>query len=553
MLAVSVMSAAYAAVIYWTGGFEVEVLGRKLRSRAWARPAAVAVAFLLLSTALALRRSTAAASKTWAWLNSSGAAAVLTTIAIGWTLVAGFGFGTFAAGGSDSYCYVSQAHLFAKGELTEEVSRRAEFSWRDADVTLIPLGYRPAAAPGRMAPVCPPGFSLLMAAVFPIGDRAMFVLVPLFGAVILLCTAVIGRQLGQTLSGAAAALLLSVSPTFLLMVFAPMSDVPATALWMAALVVAFSVAESSMASTAAGILAGLAILTRPNLAPLAMIPCAVLLSRKGWKHGMWYGVPVAAAAAIVAWMHTERFGDPLRSGYGESGELFALSHVAANARSYAVRMTALYTPLVWLSAGAPFVLWRRSSRSFILAIVGIIAGTWIAYLLYLPFDAWFFTRFLLPAIPLMLLLSAVVALSFIEHVPLWARTPTAIALVLVMTLVLLEESRRRGVFTSAGDEQKYPRAAAFVRDTLPPSYVLARQHSGSIRLYAGRPTIRWDAIGGDQLDLVVQQLRSIGTEVHVVVDDDEWTPFTTHFAGQAATARLRQLAVFGQTRVYVVE
>ena len=277
ILAVSVMSAAYAAVIYWTGGFEADVLGRTLRSRAWERPAAVAVAFLLLATAFELRRSTAGASKVWAWLNSSRAAAFLTTIAIGWTLVAGFRFGTFAAGGSDSYCYVSQAHLFAKGQLTEAVSPLPEFSWRDAGVTLIPLGYRPALVPGRMAPICPPGFSLLMAAVHPIGDRAMFVLVPLFGAMVLLCTAVAGRQLGQSLSGAAAALLLSVSPTFLLMVFAPMSDVPATALWLGALVVAFSAAESSMASIAAGMLAGLAILTRPNLAPLAIVAASARL------------------------------------------------------------------------------------------------------------------------------------------------------------------------------------------------------------------------------------------------------------------------------------
>lgn len=554
ILALGLASAAYAAVLYWTGGFEADVLGQRLRSRGWQRPVAVAVALLLVGLGLELRRSAPAASKAWSWINSANAAVFVTTIAIVWTLVTGMRFGTFAAGGSDSYCYVSQAHLFANGKLTDDVALRPEFTWRDADVSLIPLGYRPAAAPGRMVPVCPPGFSLLMAAARPFGDRAMFVLVPVFGAVILLCTAAIGRQLGQQLAGAAAALLLSFSATFLLMLFAPMSDVPATAFWLAALAVVFSRTESAIAPAGAGVLVGLAILTRPNLAPLTAIPFAVLFARGRWKRVVPYVVPVAASAGIVLWIQASRFGDPFRSGYGETGELFALLHVAPNAASYAARLTALYTPAIWVGVGAPLILWGRAPKRFILAIVCMVAGTWVAYLVYLPFEAWFFTRFLLPAIPLMLLFLAIVVVSLIERLPPWTRTPAAIALVLMMSLVLLGESRRRGVFTSGAIEQKYPNAAAFVRDKLPrSSYVLARQHSGSIRLYAGRPTIRWDALGGDQLDLVVQQLRSIGAEVHVVVDEDEWTPFTTHFAGQLATSRLRQLAVFGQAHVYVVE
>jgi hypothetical protein len=554
ILVFGVAGAAYAAVLYWTGGFETDFLGRKLRSRAWERPAVAAVALVLIWLALELRRSPTVASRAWSWLNSPMAAALITTMAIVWTLLAGLRFGTFAAGGSDSYCYVSQAHLFADGALTEEVVLRPEFTWRDAGVSLIPLGYRPAALPGRMAPVCPPGFSLLMATVRPFGDRVMFLLVPVFGAVIMLCTAIVGRQLGHSLAGAVAALLLSLSATFLLMLFAPMSDVPATALWLGALVIAFSRAESVSAPAASGVLAGLAILTRPNLAPLAVIPFGMWLARGRWTQVVPYIVPVVAAAGTIGWMQAERFGNPFLSGYGDTGELFAVSHVAANARTYAARLTTLYTPLIWLSVAAPLILWGRAQRRVILAISCTVAATWIAYLVYLPFEPWFFTRFLLPAIPLMLLFAAIVAFTLIERLPSWGRTPAAVALSLVMSLVLLEESRRRGVFTSAATEQKYPQAAAFVRDELPQSsYVLARQHSGSIRLYAGRPTIRWDAIGGDQLDVVVQQLRSIGAQVHVVVDDDEWTPFTTHFAGQIAPSRLRQLAVFGQARVYAVE
>lgn len=554
LLVLALATGFYAIVLFWTGGFELDLGGRKLRSRGWERPATAAVVLGLVWAALELRRSPTAATSIWSWLNSTSAVALLTTSGVAWTLAAGLQFGTFAAGGSDSYCYVSQAHLFASGNLTGEVAVRPEFTWRDAGLSLIPLGYRPAAAPGRMAPVCPPGLSLLMAATSLLGDRMMYVLIPLFGAGILLSAAAIGRQLGQPLSGSVAALLLSVTPTFLLMLFAPMSDVPATALLLGALALPFARGESPGRPVFAGVLAGMALLTRPNLAPLSLIPGALLFVRGRWAHVAWYAAPVALAASTVAWMHAGRFGDPLLSGYGDTGELFALSHVASNARSYAARLTALYTPVIWLGIVAPVILWRHASKPFILAIVATILGTWIVYLGYLPFEPWFFTRFLLPAIPLMLLFSAIVCFALIERIPLWLRTPAAFAFVLAMSLGLLRESRARGVFTSAALEQKYPLAAAFVRETVPSfSYVLARQHSGSIRLYAGRPTVRWDAIGADQLDLVVQQIRSTGAEVFVVVDDDELAPFAAHFAGQTTPSRLRELAAFGRAHVYAVE
>jgi hypothetical protein len=178
----------------------------------------------------------------------------------------------------------------------------------------------------------------------------------------------------------------------------------------------------------------------------------------------------------------------------------------------------------------------------------------MAYLVYLPFAPWFFTRFLLPAIPIMLTLAVMVVLVTIRRLPFWMRPVAVAVFVAVMLAALAGQSRRLGVFDSKSIEQKYPEAGAYVRQHLPASaYVLARQHSGSVRLYGERPTIRWDVIGGDQLDLVVATLRSIGATVYVVADDDEMPEFATHFDGQITTRRLSPLAQFGQARVYAVE
>ena len=48
---------------------------------------------------------------------------VLPVLAVLWTAAAAFGFGTYAAGGADSFGYISQAELLAHGRLTERCHR----------------------------------------------------------------------------------------------------------------------------------------------------------------------------------------------------------------------------------------------------------------------------------------------------------------------------------------------------------------------------------------------------------------------------------------------
>ena len=562
--------AAYALILYFTGGFESELAGVRIRSRGWERPAYLSLALFTVAAGLFIRLS-ASVSVIWGHLDSVDAGRVLAAVGIAWALVAGIRFGTFSAGGSDSFGYISQAHLFLRAQLTDQVPMRPEFAWRDAELSLIPLAYRPAAQPGRMAPVYPPGLSLILAAVHPLGDRAMYLVIPMFGALAVFCTMAIGRALGDPLAGGIAALLLSVSATFLLMDFSPMSDVPVTALWLAAVVVAN--ARTKHAPLLAGLLTGAAVLTRPNLAPLAAAIAALvavegtarirnachaeaaLETALGRQRRMaTFLAPVVVAIVSLLWMQSQRYGGALQSGYGAAGELFALAHAGPNLVSYAARMTSVFTLVIWLWLVSPVLLWRKSPRPLLLGCVAIVFGTWIAYVVYLPFEPWFFTRFLLPAIPLMLVLAVMVVLITIRRLPFWMRPVAVTVFVAVMLSALAGQSRRLGVFDSKSIEQKYPQAGAYVREQLPTSaYVLARQHSGSVRLYGERPTIRWDVVGGDQLDLVVATLRSIGATVYVVADDDEMPEFATHFDGQITTRRLSPLAQFGQARVYAVE
>ena len=138
-------------------------------------------------------------------------------------------FGTYAAGGSDSSCYLNTARLFAEGavRLDEPMARAA--TWSNAAAAFTPAGFNPSAiAPGAYVPICPPGLSATMAA-FRAVHASEFLVVPLLGALAVWLTFLIGRRIDSPATGAAAAALLVSSPTFLYQVVQPMSDVPATA------------------------------------------------------------------------------------------------------------------------------------------------------------------------------------------------------------------------------------------------------------------------------------------------------------------------------------
>src|SRR6478672_13385504 len=105
LLAGTIAAAAYALLVASTGGFDGHLGGIRLRSRDWARPAAVAAigaAWLVHAT----RRPLAARTvRAWHLADTSAGARVLVGAAMTWTLAAALLFGTFAVGGADSYGY----------------------------------------------------------------------------------------------------------------------------------------------------------------------------------------------------------------------------------------------------------------------------------------------------------------------------------------------------------------------------------------------------------------------------------------------------------------
>jgi 4-amino-4-deoxy-L-arabinose transferase-like glycosyltransferase len=566
LLAVTAAAAALTVAVWWTGGFSVRIAGVQVRSRSWVRPAIVALAGAVLIIGLERVRVAGWLARAWNAAESQRVAGPMAALAMAWTLAAGIVFGTYAAGGADSYGYIGQAGLLVHGRLTDTVPLRPSFTWPDVEMTLTPLGFNRGRSPGVIAPRYPPGFPLLLAPLTLLPETAIYMLVPVLGVLAVWATYRLGVRLGDPLAGALAAAVLSLSPTFLFQVVQPMSDVPAAACWLWALLAAANGSRGGAA--AAGALASIAIMIRPNLAPLAalvFVPVAFGGTQARAQRAMLFAAALVPGLIALGWIQNVRYGSPLASGYGTLEDGFAFAYLAPNLARYPRWLTETHTWFIWLSLLAPFWIARRAcpersrracpERLLAWTAVALALAVWAAYLPYVYFqpDEWFYTRFLLPAMPIMLLFAVAVSLWMLRELPTSLRAAVTTGLLLALLATQLQVARTRGVFEIRLQEWKYPLAGAFVREKLPSTaFILAGQHSGSVRYYANRPTLRWDVLAPGQLDRVVAALRAEGFEPFVVVDGGEDEAFRRRFgdAGQQAVRGMTPLAALGDAHVY---
>jgi 4-amino-4-deoxy-L-arabinose transferase-like glycosyltransferase len=551
------LTAAYAVAVAVTGGFKVHLAGFRFSSQSWQRPATIAAIGAAAVAAAARARIAAASAHLGARAQSSRGSSWIVLLAAIWTLSVGIGFGTFASGGADSYGYVAQARLLAHGKLTDTIPVSREYQWPNVEYTLTPLGFTKGRSPGVIAPLYPPGLPLLLAPFSLVSEPAIYVVVPIFGVLLIWATARVGALCGDGVAGAWAALFLAVSPTFLYQVVQPMSDVPCAACWLAALIIASRASTSASLGSAA--LCSLAILIRPNLAPLALIVGFVAVSSNRsmrMRRALSFIAGIVPGLATLGWIQFVRYGSPFASGYGTASNVFALEYVVPNLSRYPPWMTKSHTPFIWLWLLAPLWIMRRATNQpFAWSALALSVAVWLAYLPYLFFqpNEWFYTRFLLPAIPIMIFFSTAAVLAGIRALSAAWRPPAAAAVALLVGITTLHYAQRNRVFDIRNQERKYTLAGEFVRTRMPANaFVLAAQHSGSIRYYANRPTLRWDLLSPTRLDQALATVRAQGYEPLLVVDTGEYDDFRDRFAatGQQAVQRLTRLAVLGDARVF---
>ncbi len=478
------------------------------------------------------------------WTRAPALVAGAASIAV---LVSALVLGNHVAGGADAYGYVSQSALWARGELHVDQPIAAELPEYVNDWVIAPLGFVPqshSGVRGRIVPLFSPGLPMVMAPLrIAFGPSAVFLVVPILSALAVWLTFVAGRRLGGHATGLTAALWLAVSPAFLASAFAPMSDVPAAAWWLAALVASFR--PSAATAAVAGLSSSLAVLTRPNLAPLAAVVALPFMLRwlaepRAWRtRGVAAGVFLATAAIgpiVAALIFNELFGSPFRSGYGTVGMNVDWSNVLPNLNRYPRWLIASQTFFIVASLAAPFFLRRRTNPNGLLSPAAISwlmltasAIVWLSYLLYFQFDSWMYLRFLLPSYPLLIALASAVLVILMRRWP----APRLVATAVVLGLILYElgVDRRHSLLGRSSGELRYRIVGEFAARALPDrALLLSAQHSGSLRYYSGRTTLRYDQIPADRLDDLVEHLQKRGYPMFIVLDAWEVDEFRKRFA-----------------------
>ncbi len=460
----------------------------------------------------------------------------------------GMRWNTFAIGGSDSYCYAHQAQGWASGDILAPEPLVREAPWPFPEQTFAPAGHVPSqSVDGAHVPMCAAGLSLAMAAFLKIGGpSAIFIVVPLFGVVLVVATWILGSRFSSGV-GLASAIAAGASPAFLFMLVQPMSDVPAAALWVSAIAALTGTGRWSV--LAAGLFSSGAILVRPNLLPLGFVIGLFALLRPSLtfrgrlRDAATYAAGCAPGCLAVAAIQQFLYGSPVRSGYGDLSWLFSSTNIAPNAERYLTWLWQTHTP-IWLLAIVAVLTLRgwRTSLLFAVAVANVAC-----YLPYIVFNDWWYLRFVLPAIPLLFVLSLAVIDAGIGWVMAWrgnqrfsphVRTAATVGTAVVLAVIFVSEARSRFVFNLQQLESRYVSAGTYVAKRLPKNaFIITSLESGSIRYYSGRRTLAWAALDTSWLDGAVKFARDRGLEPYFLLERSEEPQFRERFAG-SALARL---------------
>jgi hypothetical protein len=507
ILGIAAVLAAVAVILAVSGGFRITVGGLRLSARS---PLLVVVLAFVNFTIWLRQARRANAVETdldaiWKALHRPSTFIVATALIGG---IVSFTYATRSASGADASGYVSEAALLMSGELFHDDQLKDVARGQDPYLT-TPLGWRPAPVEGRQSPTYAPGLPMLMAiphAVAGINGASFTVIASAVVAII--ATGSIATHLGGAIAGILAAVLIAFTPVFMYQSIQPMSDVPVTAAWMVCFALLCGRASRS-SSLLAGIACAIAVLIRPNLAPLAIIPLLIARRRVA------FAIPVACAGIVLAMLQSLWYGSPLQSGYGTAGELFSVTSILPNIGRYS-RWWLTTAPALLIGVAGAIRLRSNAIARTMTAFAVLVVG---AYLIYAVFDEWSYLRFLLPALAVAAVFTGVEVAHWIERRSIGVRVPLLFAVVLGVTAYSISIARSVNTFQLADQLARVATVAQYLNAHVPPSAVLLTgEQSGSMRYYTGRPILRWEAASPDALHTVIPVLEQSNRPVFIVLD-----------------------------------
>ena len=411
-----------------------------------------------------------------------------------------------SAGGADTSGYLNSARQLAQGRLSEPVRTIPGIaaSAYPPD-TFVPLGMRTGREPGSIVPTYPVGLPLhLAAASFFVGlDHAATVVntVAWIGAVVLVYR--LARLMGLARRWSMVAVVsFAVFPVTVLQSVRLMSDLLACTWCLSAVTFAIRSRKRPRYAVASGVSFAVAVLVRPTdalVAPAIAIaiganPAALALAAAG-------AAPILAGLGLY---NLALYGSALTTGYSGIGPLVSVVYLGRGLLHFVRWLgTFLGAPaLVLLAAGLLFAVRGDRRQIVLLSWSGALIGFYALYEQSLY--GWWRLRFLLPALPAIIvsaLLTALFLLRLVQtrwrHRPAIRRTVGAAlfgCLLWDLGASLYWVAARRLWEVGASDDI-YPRCVAWAEQQVPENAAfLAMQTSGAIYFYGRHPIVRYDLL-----------------------------------------------------------
>jgi hypothetical protein len=427
------------------------------------------------------------------------------------------------AGGSDSSGYTNQARLLSAGSVHAPLRAIPGLAKADTPPFLyVPLGFKPAPNGNGMVPTYPTGFSLFMLALRPVAGwryagAAAIILNSIGG---LVATYLLGRKLGLgrnwSVLGAA---LIAASPLYLFMSLMAMSDVPSLLWTTLAVLAALTSRDRPLWALCAGAAIAVDVLLRPTNV-LAFLPAALALgaSPRRWLLFVMGGLP---GAVFLGAHSVAAYGSLLATGYGDTSEDFGARYVAASAAHCALWLPMLFTPVVVLCAGLPWIRSVPASARWLLGVwILAFAGFYSAY--KCTHETWWYLRFLLPTVP-PLVVGSLLVLRRMCMVDLAVRNRDLGAAWLAAALAVAagcSEAVSHYVHPLylGRMERQYERVTDWMEQNLPGNAVcLTMQASGAIFCYTDYTFIRWDFVNKGNVGQIESAIRASGKPLFAVL------------------------------------
>ncbi|MCS7181925.1 MAG: glycosyltransferase family 39 protein [Thermoanaerobaculum sp.] len=438
------------------------------------------------------------------------------------------------ASGADNSGYMNAARLFLAGKLREElrlppgVTPEQFRPW-----VFTPLGFIPTPDGQQLVPLYPPGLSLAQAAaaslVGSVEQASRWVNV-VFGVLLLplmyRTARVVGLSRGYALG---ATVLLALDPVTLRFFTWNMSDGPATFWVTAAMCFALKSRGRTSYATLAGFAFSVATAIRPtNFLLLPALLFACFRARQGLPA---FAIGASPVLLLLFAYNQLQYGAFWRTGYGAVAQEFKARYLLPTLWHYLLWLGRFFSPLALLALAVHL---RAAAKRFQPHLV--LALWWMPFFAFYAFykytnDAWWYLRFVLPALPALILGACAAVPDLTRSLarwwqPKWARAVAWLVAAMAGAASLWWVSRLR-VLELTRDELMYRQGVQWVDKHTPErSMIFASQLSGSFYFYTPRAVLRYDLTTPQELMGLLGLAEQKGIPAYLALFDFEARVFT---------------------------